>query len=205
MSNMEDRLAALERQLRRTRLALGVIVGVLVLACTAAAAPALVKFVCKGLTVKSADGTKTVVELKESGDVDVGGTLKIKDLDVGATLRRQPRIIVGQTKPGEGWEKDPSANAIRIHVDTSLAGIKKGDDPLYFVSLRGDAYHFVMTGTTNIYPNPNGAGFMVALYNRDYDQDTLLRWAKEGKEGEKVVGGKWHINWMAVLKPQDAR
>jgi hypothetical protein len=79
MPNDQDRLAPLERQLRNTRRLLAALVGVVLLACTVAAGPALVALVTKGVEVKNPAG-KTVIELKDDGAVTVGGTLSATDV-----------------------------------------------------------------------------------------------------------------------------
>jgi hypothetical protein len=85
MSNTEDRLASLERHLRRTRLAVAVMAAVLAGACLIAAGPALVTVACKELTVKDATG-KTVVELKGNGDVEITGKLNSPSVPLGMML-----------------------------------------------------------------------------------------------------------------------
>jgi hypothetical protein len=96
MSNTEDRLATLEHRLRLTRLAVGVLVGVLAVASLVAAGPALVSLVCNELTVKDANG-KPVIELRGNGDVELAGDLKVNGHNVGQALKSQKanRLEIG--------------------------------------------------------------------------------------------------------------
>jgi hypothetical protein len=126
MPSTEDRLGVLERQLRRTRRAVGALAGVLVLASIAAAAPALVPLVCKELAVKDANG-KTVVELTESGDVVAAGVLNGKNIEVTERIRVQGKdvqlankaikysyavvAITPSPKSGGGWGVNLGAKA----------------------------------------------------------------------------------------------
>jgi hypothetical protein len=78
MTTHEERLGRLEQQLRSSRCqvtALAAVVAVVV--CTAAAQRQFGDLICSTLQVKS-DAGRTITALRQNGDVEVGGSLKVK-------------------------------------------------------------------------------------------------------------------------------
>jgi hypothetical protein len=90
--DIERRLAELERKLRRTRLALHLLCVCLLIGGAAAADPLLGRLLCRSLSVNDNNG-KTVIELKESGEVNASGALRIKGTDIlAATSALETRL-----------------------------------------------------------------------------------------------------------------
>lgn len=99
--NIERRLANLEAKLRHSRLMLVGLGVCLVLVCTVAADTPFVDLLCQSVTVKDAGG-KTVTKMTQTGDVDIGGTLKVKETDVLAALQQNQQTIVQLQKDVNG-------------------------------------------------------------------------------------------------------
>lgn len=75
----------------------------------------------------------------------------------------QFRIVTGSTVPGDGWQ-DYEGDVAKVHgqagsyidVDTSSAGFKS--EPIYLVSIRGEAYIEHLTGVNAVLPRRDNAG-----------------------------------------------
>jgi len=82
---VDERIARIERQLRISDRRSVILLASLILVVGVAAQGPLVGLVCSSLEVKSEEG-RTVTALKQTGDVIVGGSLKIGDMDIRAAI-----------------------------------------------------------------------------------------------------------------------
>jgi hypothetical protein len=95
MTTPEDRMDTFELQLRKMRRIIAALLALMVLVVGVAAQSALQPFACSSLEVRTPPNGKLVTKLAENGDVEVGGTLKIKDTDVLAAIKKLEQDISG--------------------------------------------------------------------------------------------------------------
>src|SRR5258707_12013221 len=97
--DIERRLALLESNLRRTRIFLLGLGLCLLLVGTLAADSPFMPVVAQSVDIKDATN-KTVIALKESGDVEVGGSLKVKGIDIVQGLKVDFARVYVMATPG---------------------------------------------------------------------------------------------------------
>lgn len=111
---------------------------------------------------------------------------------------RAAKIAHGRTTPGStDWQTYPAGSpqsaSLVVDVDSSDAGFES--EPLYFTSIGGLGNHWVLTGTSAIYPLmdaddnplPLRSGFRMYIMHPG-----------ESLTPDFANKREWHINWMGI-------
>lgn len=98
-----------------------------------------------------------------------------------------PRIFVGQTQPGQGWEQYHTDSAT-LRVDTSAANFSS--TPVYVISVGGTGGHYAVTGDACVYyPARNQFQVYLRYPTTPFSLGDLAR-----RNG-------WYVNWIGIELP----